>query len=256
MGSVALAFDRAAAGYDAGFGTNPVGRLFRYVFQERLLAIFPPGARVLDLGCGTGEDALFLAARGRSVVALDVSPEMVARARAKAAAAGVPSERARFEVRMAEQVAGLGEGFDGAYSDFGALNCADLTAVGRGLSRALRAGAPLLLSVMGPLPLPLALERGLTGRGDARGAGVPRVAGVPVPAAYPWPGALERAFGPEFEWSGGFALGVAVPGPEHGAWASRHPQAFGLLAIAESVVRRWPLLRALGDHDVLAGRRR
>lgn len=255
MASAALAFDRAAASYDAAFSRNPAGRLFRYAFQERLLRIFPSGALLLDLGCGTGEDALFLASRGRRVVGVDAAPALVARARAKAAQQGIPPERARFEVGALEQLDALAPGFDGAYSNFGALNCADLRAVGRGLARALRPGAPLLLSVMGAQPLPLVLKRLLSGRGEPRGQRDPHVGGVAVLAHYPSRGGLRRAFGPEFEWSGGFALGVLLPGPEHAAWAVRHPQAFGLLAVAESLVRCWPLLRGLGDHNVIEGRR-
>lgn len=256
MGSAAAAFDREAAVYDAGFGHNPVGLVFRHVFQERMRRLFPPGARVIDMGCGTGEDALALAASGVAVHAIDAAPAMVERARAKAAEAGPPEARLSFETRAAEDVAGLGGGFDGAYSDFGALNCADLVAVGAGLARALRPGAPVLLSLMGPWPLPALLERALTGRGEARGRRDPVVAGVPVPAEYPPPGEVRRLLGPAFAWRGGFALGVLLPGPEHAAWAWRNPQAFGVLAILEGFVRRWPILRALGDHVVLEGLRR
>jgi SAM-dependent methyltransferase len=256
MASAAHAFDRIAASYDSTFGANPIGRVFRYVFQERLLRAFPRGARLLDLGCGTGEDALLLASRRRHVVGIDVSPAMVEAARARALAQGERGECVRFEVGQLEDLAGLGGGFDGAYSDFGALNCADLEAAGRALSRTLRSGAPVVVSVMGPRPLPLLLERLLTGRGEQRGARDPSVGGVPIQTHYPTPGRVRRAFGPEFAWSGGLALGVLLPGPEHAGWAARHPQAFGLLATFESLVRSWPLLRALGDHNVLEGRRR
>lgn len=43
---------------------------------------------VLDIGCGTGENALHLAALGLRVVGIDASPSAVERARAKAAARG------------------------------------------------------------------------------------------------------------------------------------------------------------------------
>lgn len=58
---------------------------------EVLLAEFGtvrPARRLLDLGCGTGNHAILLAARGYSVTGIDRSPAMIARARAKAAALG------------------------------------------------------------------------------------------------------------------------------------------------------------------------
>ncbi len=44
---------------------------------------------VLDVGCGTGENALHLAALGRRVMGIDAAPRAIARAREKAAARGL-----------------------------------------------------------------------------------------------------------------------------------------------------------------------
>jgi SAM-dependent methyltransferase/TusA-related sulfurtransferase len=55
-------------------------------------AVLAPGARVLDVGCGGGIDVLLAARRvgpGGHVTGLDLLPEMCARARANAAAAGL-----------------------------------------------------------------------------------------------------------------------------------------------------------------------
>lgn len=54
-----------------------------------------PG-RALDLGCGEGADAIWLARRGWQVVGVDVSPTALTRAAEDAAAAGV-AERIRFK---------------------------------------------------------------------------------------------------------------------------------------------------------------
>jgi hypothetical protein len=82
------------------------------------------------------------------------------------------------------------------------------------------------------------------------------VQGVRVPVRYHLPAAASALLGPELVWHRTFALGVLIPGPEHAAWACRHPQAFGALAAVEGLVRAWPVLRSLGDHIVLEGRRR
>jgi SAM-dependent methyltransferase len=51
-----------------------------------LLDGLPPG-RVLDAACGTGRHSVWLAAQGHEVVGVDVSPDMLAKARAKLPAA-------------------------------------------------------------------------------------------------------------------------------------------------------------------------
>lgn len=65
--------------------------------------------RVLDVGCGTGENALYLASRGYAVLGVDGAPTPVARARHKADQRGLPAE---FAVADAFDLAALGRTFD------------------------------------------------------------------------------------------------------------------------------------------------
>ncbi|GAB3591942.1 class I SAM-dependent methyltransferase [Angustibacter peucedani] len=64
----------------------------RAAWAELLAELLPsPPAHVADLGCGTGSLSVLLSSSGHHVRGVDVSPEMVTRARAKAAAAGAPA---------------------------------------------------------------------------------------------------------------------------------------------------------------------
>jgi magnesium-protoporphyrin O-methyltransferase len=65
----------------------------------------PPGATLLDAGCGTGLATVALAHQGFHVTGVDIAPQMVQRARAQAQAAGV-AERTRFVAGDIEVVAG------------------------------------------------------------------------------------------------------------------------------------------------------
>jgi len=250
--AVARAFDQAAATYDDTWGTNPVGLLFRRIYQERLAARFVAGQRVLDLGCGTGEDALFLSARGIAVGAVDASAAMIARASEKVRRRG-PGGTIDLVQGSIETLAGFEPGWDGACSNFGALNCADTAAVGRRLALLLRRGAPVVFSVMARSPLPAAVYRALRGRGSRRRDGDVSVGGIPVPVRYPRLADLCDSLGAAFRWERAAALGVCVPDPGQYRWVEAHPQAFGLLAMAERVVRTWPVLRTWGDHLVIEG---
>src|SRR5689334_23917491 len=54
-----------------------------------------PG-RALDLGCGEGADAIWLAQRGWQVTGVDISPTAIARAQRAAEGAAIPSGRIRW----------------------------------------------------------------------------------------------------------------------------------------------------------------
>ena len=66
-------------------------------------------AKVLDVGCGTGENALYLASRGHEVWGIDFVPVAIERAVAKARERGL---NVHFEVGDALELGGLGKTFD------------------------------------------------------------------------------------------------------------------------------------------------
>ena len=65
--------------------------------------------RLLDVGCGTGEQTLLAASSGASALGVDISPLAIEQARGKAAARGIT---ARFEVADALRLGELGLTFD------------------------------------------------------------------------------------------------------------------------------------------------
>ncbi len=65
--------------------------------------------RVLDVGCGTGENALYFERRGHPTWGVDFSPTAIARARAKAAERGLA---VTFQVASALELSALHETFD------------------------------------------------------------------------------------------------------------------------------------------------
>ena len=97
-----------------------------------------PGARVLDVPCGTGRHAVELAGRGYAIVGVDASAEALGIARGRAGAAPV-----RWLRREMTRLGRMGR-LDGAYclgNSFGYLPPADMPAFVRGVGRALRPGA-------------------------------------------------------------------------------------------------------------------
>lgn len=80
--------------------------------QADVVALVEAGGvrgEVLDIGCGTGEHAIFLAGRGHAVTGIDMVPKAIEIARQNAAARGVQVD---FQVGNALELATLGRQFD------------------------------------------------------------------------------------------------------------------------------------------------
>lgn len=92
-------FDPLAMRYDQWYKT-PEGRFIDEVETKLAFDLFAPrpGIEVLDVGCGTGNFSLKLAARGCRVAGIDISPAMLAVARKKAAAADQDMEFLEMDV--------------------------------------------------------------------------------------------------------------------------------------------------------------
>lgn len=260
----AAAFNGAAPDYDASFTRGTLAGLQRAAVRVWLEALLAPGMRVLELGCGTGEDALWLARLGIRVVASDASEGMLAVTRAKAGRAGVTDRVAclRLDLEDRDGLAALDRPYDAAFADFGPLNClADRRPLASALARLLPVGAPLVLVMLGTLcPWEIAwylahgaprtaLRRLADGRPAAVGGG------GSTRVWYPPPRQLRRELAPHFSLSGIEGLGVLLPPPTLEHLARRGPRLVQRLARVERrLARRWPCNR-LGDHTVLVFRR-
>ena len=254
------AFDACAHEFDDRFGAWRSIAAQRRAVRRQLLRIFPAGSRLLELGGVTGDDALFLAERGRNVVLTDGSPAMVARGEEKVRAAGW---RHRIETRelVLEQLAEVGRRwsgtpFDGAYSNFGALNCVpNLALVAHGLAPLLQPGASVLLVVFGRwavgeilIQLALGNRRGAFRR-FARGDVPARLGGHKFTVRYPSLGDFRRAFVPCFRLVRTRGIGVFVPPSAAEPTISSYPR---LLAALETLDRLANVpLAFFGDHILL-----
>lgn len=257
-------FDAVAPRYDEIFTSSKVGQAQRASVWRELATTFHSGDRVLEIGCGTGVDACFLAQRGVSVLACDSSPQMIA-----VAVRRVTEERLRRLVQpivlRAEDISTLPDDnlFDGAFSNFGAINCIqDLRTLALALHKRLRPGGKVLLCAFGPCCMwelgwylvhgqPRKALRRMTSQNSAR-----IESGDPIRIFYPTIRSLKEMFAPEFLLKSLKGVGILVPPSYVEGWAERFPRLLSLAVTVDAGIEHWPGLRSLADHIVLTLERR
>jgi SAM-dependent methyltransferase len=255
------AFDSVAADYDGPRGNNALIQRMRHTVWRVLERRFARDARLIDLGCGTGIDAVHLATTGRRVLATDWSPLMVDRTAQRAADQGV-AERVESRCLGAQELDQLDGVFDGAYSNFGPLNCVpDLGGLASQCQRLLRPGGLLIFSVIGRIcPWEYLYYRW---RRPAR-ARIRRSAG-PVAVSmnrhtiwtsYYRPQEFYAHFAPCFDLLEYRALSLFLPPPYLVRWYERFPRLLGSLGRMDDISGGWPGLRNAGDHFLIIMRRR
>lgn len=140
------AWDGIADGFDRHM-TPQTMEVGRQVVDELPVG---PGVRVLDVGAGSGALSIPAARTGADVVAVDLSPAMIERLRARASAEGLD----RLDARVGDGMAlGLDdESVDLSMSLNGVSLFPDLSGGLRELTRVTRDGGEVAIATFGPLP--------------------------------------------------------------------------------------------------------
>ncbi len=116
---------------------------------EAFVAQLPiaPGARVLDVACGTGNSAIPLAKRGAQVTGVDIASNLLEQARQRAAAEGVS---VTFDEGDAEDLPYPDASFDVAVTMFGAMFAPRPERVASEFARVLKPGGLLAMANWNP----------------------------------------------------------------------------------------------------------
>lgn len=249
------AFDAIAEQYDDLFTNSLIGRAQRDAVWDVLKSELVPGSAVLELNCGTGEDAVFLAKRGLNVFATDISEAMIQVARSRASQ---ESEVKLQFVRVAiEDVATLspGKSFDAVFSNFSGLNCVeDLRQVAGDVAKLLPAGSRAILCFSNKRCLweviwylLHAQPRKAFRRWGSRPIAA-RLGNSQILVRYPTVRQIAAEFSPHFRVREVHGIGIAVPPSYLEPSMRRMPRVMALFRWIDRQVRSRAVLRALGDH--------
>ena len=149
------AFDTAAADYDRQFTDTGIGRQLRqrvWDYMDMVL-LGSRKAEILELNCGTGEDAVHFARQGHRVLATDISGEMLALASAKIEKADLRDrvDTQQLDMRQVGRVLEP-DRKNLVFSNFGGLNCLsrpEVSDLARDLAERMSPGSRFVSVVMG-----------------------------------------------------------------------------------------------------------
>lgn len=253
-------FDAAAPTYDRDFTQSRLGVWLRGMVRRYI--DFSPDSRVLELGCGTGNDALWLAWHGVRVTATDISPEMLSVTREKIAQAGMGGRVTVGHLDMnapGDAFPGLRYDYDGVFANFGALNCvADRQQLAAFLAERVKRDGRVVLIVMGPrCPWEIGwyLLHGQPKTAFRRLRREPQYAKVggdqTVPVWYPGPAQLRQEFATAFKHERTIGIGTLLPPTYLDHLVDRWPKAFRLAYSIDRRLGRFFPMPQLNDHYLM-----
>ncbi len=222
-GAVADAFDSASEEYDFTIGANFINVWIRERSIKEVLERVRREDVLLEIGCGTGTEAIRISKHVAGIVATDISSKMVALLRRKIEARRLGKRIQAVELRAVD----IGRTRDYlpsgrarvAYSFNGALNCElELEIFPRELWKVLEPGGLFVCSVRNKFCLEESLVQGALLRFRTM---TPRkkqpkmvsVGGMDIPAYYYYPWEFAGYFKPYFEVRKQVALPAIIPPP-------------------------------------------
>jgi ubiquinone/menaquinone biosynthesis C-methylase UbiE len=252
---VSAGFDRAAASYDTDFTNTPIGKLQRQSVYHILSDILEQAnpKSILEINCGTGADAIWIANQGLNITATDISEGMIDVAKKKTEkenltfeTVGIEALNTHFEARK----------FDLVFSNFGGLNCLSRKAFEtffKDITEILPSKGLLVLVIM---PKNTLWEKiYFLSKGQLKNAYrrknefvIADVNGEKIPTFYYNPKETVTLAAAGFEMKNISPIGFFVPPSYLQPYFNRHPNMLRLLGTLEKGIKNIGWLSRFSDH--------
>ncbi|HEU4471334.1 MAG TPA: class I SAM-dependent methyltransferase [Flavisolibacter sp.] len=258
------AFSRQAPVFDRLYGPDVIVQYKRERVREHMRRYLQVNAAMLELNCGTGEDAVYFAASGCKVHATDASPGMLEQAASK-------FERSPWQHLLSleqcsftslEELGHKGP-FDYLYSNFGGLNCTgELEKVLASFTSLVKPGGVVTLVIISRFCLweTLLLFKGhfktAFRRFFSRRGRLAKVEGQSFRCWYYSPSFVKRQLGPQFALLDLEGLCTIVPPSYFTGFANKYPRIFTFLVRWERRLKAvWPWSH-WGDYYIISFRKK
>jgi len=262
---VSNAFDSAAEEYDFTISNNYINTWIREKSIRELLRLTRPEDTLLEIGCGTGAEAIVIARKVARVVATDISSQMINLLRIKIRAKKLEGKITPLLVSAAD-VSKVTSILDGekpriAYSFNGALNCEPrLANFVDGLHSVLADEGYLVCTIRNSLCISEALSHAAVLQFDRM---APRksqplmvsVGGLDIPSVYYSPDAFSRFFSGKFKLERLIGLPAILPPAYLSDYAVKFKRISGLLEKFETALSGHFPLNRLGDQTLYVFRK-
>lgn len=248
-------FDALAPSYDVDFSQSIIGRHLRGQVQNRLMQIWQADDHILELGCGTGEDALFLSQQGIKVTATDASPKMLDITRHKTQSSGTVTTQL-LDLNKLSNLDFANIKVDGVLSNFGALNCMeDWRPLTQWLSSRIKVGGIAGFAIMAPYCLWETLWHGIhldfktaTRRWKSSTSFQADETSPAITIHYPNIQHITQDFSPYFQRIAIKPLGLFLPPSDIYPVIEKRPNLLKLLINLDSRFTKWGRLASFADH--------
>jgi 2-polyprenyl-3-methyl-5-hydroxy-6-metoxy-1,4-benzoquinol methylase len=141
-----IGYNKVASAYNSHLADD---QWIRSLLWSEYLAHFKSGDHILDIGCGTGIDAIFLAQHRMHVTGIDVSSGMIAQSRSEIESSNL-TDYIDFKVLDADCISSLSPTkFDGIISAFAGINMVtDIRSFGDNAADLLKPNGHMILHVL------------------------------------------------------------------------------------------------------------
>ena len=255
-------FDHIADEYDKSFTYSSIGKIQRDMVWKYLDAYLSENTNleVLELNCGTGEDAIHMAEKGHKVLATDISPSMIEVARKKVSSKSldhlVPLQQLGFDeldnVKFQKK-------FDVVFSNFGGLNCVNpitINQISRDVTKLLKPGGRFIAVIMPEacwweqFYFFLKLRWNQIFRRSENKVKA-HVDGQWVETWYYSPWLFQELVGGQFSKKGLKPIGIAIPPSYLETFFKKRPRFLSVLSYLEKRLNRFSYFAKFSDHYLI-----
>ena len=251
-------FDDMASSYDENFSQTYLGKYYRNRTHVLMEKYWKGNHKILDLNCGTGEDAVYLASKNNNILATDLSDNMLKIVNEKIITLNLEDKVSTKKLDLNDLDILENMKFDGVLSNFGGLNCIeDIQSFVSEISRFILPGGILIITLMGrytPWEWLYFLTKMSLNKAFRRISEKSEWKGLDI--YYPHISTVKQTLSNEFILLEQEALGVFMPPSYMNNFVENHSSVFNFLEKLESHISKSSVSMHLNDHYTLVYKRK